>query len=219
MECYYSDQSRVSRLFPIFFGKRADVFGKIGNMFKEDQYLCLPDVVPTASIHLAMKLLRFHGVEPRLEILSMTIKQIVNEMKKFLCVFAWNIESPDLVTSESLNQILQVLREAIDEGGSSSKGSRVKSIADMEAGQSQVAAPCASVLDTPAAAVGAAISMKRGMEILREELGIETTSMIKVIPEALMILDDPGVTATCNGIKSLPAKVHYLVNDVLSITE
>jgi hypothetical protein len=200
------------------------VFGKIGNMFKEDQYLCLPDVVPTASIHLAMELLRLHGVEPRLQILSMTIKQIVNEMKKFLCVFAWNIESPDLVTSESLNQILQVLREAIDEGGSSSKGSRVKSIADMEAGQSQVAAPCASVLDTPAAADGAAISMsalslERGVEILREVLGIETTSMIKVIPEALRKLDDPGVTATCNGIKSLPAKVHYLVNDVLSITE
>jgi hypothetical protein len=196
------------------------VFGKIGNMFKEDQYLCLPDVVPTASIHLAMKLLRLHGVEPRPEILSMTIKQIVNEMKKFLCVFAWNIESPDLVTSECLNQILQVLREAIDEGGSSSKGSRVKSIADMEAGQSQVAAPCAPVLDTSAAAsVGATMSMKRGMEILREQLGIETTSMTEVIPEALKILDDPGVTATCNGIKSLPAKVHYLVNDVLSITE
>jgi hypothetical protein len=103
----------------------------------------------------------------------------------------------------------------------------VKSIADMEAGQSQVAAPCAPVLDTSAAAaaaaaaasVGATMSMKRGMEILREQLGIETTSMTEVIPEALKILDDPGVTATCNGIKSLPAKVHYLVNDVLSITE
>ena len=98
----------------------------------------------------------------------------------------------------------------------------MKSIADMEAGQSQVAAPCAPVLDTPAAAaasVGATMPMKRGMEILREQLGIETTSMTEVIPEALKILDDPGVTATCNGIKSLPAKVHYLVNDVLSITE
>ena len=38
---YNSDQSRVSRLFPIFFGKRADVFGKIGNLFKEDEFLLL----------------------------------------------------------------------------------------------------------------------------------------------------------------------------------
>lgn len=211
VEFYNSDQSRVSRLFPIFFGKRADVFGKIGNLFKEDEFLLLPEVVPTASLELAAKLLRLNGVEPRPEMASMTIARIVNDMKKFLCVFAWNIESPELVISESVDQILQVLRQSLSEVKDSSGHEELN-------GHSSQHRPAVSASAT-ALSTSCSLPLKRCVEILRENLGIETTAMTQVVADSLDALADDDVRARCEEHKSLVAKAQYLVGDVLGIME
>ena len=115
MEYYASAAARLSRIFPIFFGSRVDVFGPIGNLFSHHHYTNLPRVKPVASVELAAKLLRENGVEPRPEMFELTVLDIVDSMKRFLCVFAWNIENPANVTSECVNQVLAVVRGSLDE--------------------------------------------------------------------------------------------------------
>ena len=88
---------------------------RIGNLFNHENYLNLPHVIPTASLQLAAELLRENGVEPRPEFFTLTVVDIVHRMKKFLGIFAWNIIDPDKIITESVDQILQVLRMANQE--------------------------------------------------------------------------------------------------------
>ena len=110
MECYHSSKSTLTRIFPIFMGTRIDISGAIGNLFNEKVYQDLSNNVPTASINAVNKLLMLNNIQPREELFTTTVRGIVNEMKKFLCLFAWNICNPSEDTAESVDQILGVLR-------------------------------------------------------------------------------------------------------------
>jgi hypothetical protein len=111
LECFYSPQSRVRRVYPILFGKRVDAFGKISCLFEDEEYLRLPPVIPRASLDLAARLLRSMGVEPRSEFFELTILSIVQQIKSFLGIVAWSIERHDAVTSECVQRLLEVLRD------------------------------------------------------------------------------------------------------------
>lgn len=115
MEYYESSGAQISRIFPIFFGSRNDVFGQIGNLFKHEHYTKLPRLKPQASIELAAKLLRENGIEPRPQMFAYTVADIVDSMKRLLGVFAWNIDNPDHVTSECVSEMLAVVRSALKE--------------------------------------------------------------------------------------------------------
>lgn len=218
IECYHSPQSSVSRVFPIFFGKREDAFGKIGNLFLEDEYTNLPDVVPEASIQLATTLLRANGVEPRPQVMSITIKEVITQMKKFLCVFAWNIKSPELITSESSNQLLMVLRNCLaDEKtilGPLSHQQLNPPPPDSQLSHADKAHPLDKNHSTPPVP-----PLRRCIEILQENFGIESSVAPQVVKETLDALADDAITSKCDALQSLVAKAQYLVGDVLGITE
>ena len=184
MEYYASPSSPLSRIFPIFFGPRADVFGRIGNLFNDECYTGLPSVIPEASVNLAAKLLRENGIEPRPLMFEMTASEIVDSMKRFLCVFAWNIENPDFVTAECVNQILTVIRSSVDE-----KLTLAPVKAPVPACPGDV--PPAQAIQEKAG--GKVLPLKRCIDILREQLAIEVTSMNAVVEEALEALCDDSV--------------------------
>ena len=115
MEYYASSTARLSRICPIFFGSRVDAFGPIGNLFFHDYYRNLPKIKPVASVELAAKLLRENGINLRPHMFDLTVRDIVDNMKRFLCVFAWNIANPTNVISECVNEVLAVVRESLEE--------------------------------------------------------------------------------------------------------
>ncbi|CAE7522830.1 unnamed protein product, partial [Symbiodinium microadriaticum] len=196
IECYYSDKSKVSRIFPIFFGRRADVFGQVGNLFDEEEYLHLPDVVPTASLDLACRLLQEGGIETRPEMKTMTTKGIITQMKGFLTIFAWNIEPCESITSECVNIIQQVLREILTQ--------RTDTVdIDTSARRSTTAAVAAPNFSS-------GIPLKRCVEILQEALGVESTVAPTALKEALDSLGDDIIRQQCDGMKSLAEKMQYL---------
>jgi hypothetical protein len=209
LECYYSPRSRVCRVFPLFFGKRSDAFGKIGCLFHEEEYLCLPHIIPRASLDLAARLLRSMGVEPRPEFFELTISSIVQHMKKFLCIFAWTIEQHDAVTSESVKVLLQVLQQSLDEERTAHAHASATS-------------PAKGLSESAAASAGesaCSLPLKRCVEILQEGLGVTSSNGPQAVAEALENLGDADVEANCNAHKSLLAKLRYLACDVLGYTE
>ena len=186
--------------------------GKIGDLFSEDVYLNLPDVVPVASIQLATTLLRANGVEPRPEVTSFTIKAVIHYMKKFLCVFAWNILSPDRVTSECSTQMLLILQKCLT--------------AEMQALQSdQTFRPQDSLRMSPDVPARepvrkCTLPLCRCMEILRENFGIGNfTAPKEVIREILDQLADNEIKSKCNDMQSLLEKARYLVEEATGIVE
>ena len=184
----------MSRVFPVFFGKREDVSGQIGNLFEEEVFANLPDVVPVASINLAITLLRANGVEPRPEVTTITIKGVINQMKRFLCVFAWNIESPDWVTSESTNQMLQILKSSLD--------SKTPSFS------AQPANECAQ---------RCTLSLQDCVDTLKKFFGIDSSAAPEVIKKSLEYLGDDVVTSKCNEMRPLVFKARYLVDEVAGL--
>ena len=217
IECYYSDVSRVSRVFPIFFGRRADVFGEIGNLFREEEFLCLPNVVPVASLQLAARLLREGGIEPRPEFFSLTIKSIIHQMKKFLCIFAWTICPCENVTIESVNVILHVLKQCLANSSKPMKNGTAPASAPAPNPSSSTHDQASASLSKGTA--GSNMPLKRCVEILQEGLGVESNIAATALTEALESLADDEVTQTCNTMKSLLAKMRYLACDVLGYSE
>lgn len=129
--------------------------------------------------------------------LELTAADIVERMKKFLCIFAWNIQNPDFVTAECVDQILQVARSALAE----------VPVAHSDSPQAPSDPAAASTADSSAPK----LPLKRCIDILREQLGIEAVAMNVVVEEALNVLSDDALTAHCNSQKSLLLKAQYLV--------
>lgn len=201
MEYYANPSIPLKRIFPIFFGNRNDVFGKIGNLFVDPSYKSLPSTQPMASIQLAARLLRENGIEPRPEMFEITAAGIVENMKKFLCIFAWNISNPDFLTTECVNQIQQVLQS---------------SLADADTTPAAISRhdPNIPVAEANVAGKGA-LSLPRSIEILREQLGIEVTAVAAVVGEALKVLGDDELEARSSGIKSLAKRAEFIVREGL----
>ena len=185
MEYYANPSVKLSRIFPVFFGKRTDVFGQIGDLFKDPVYTSLPSVRPEASLQLAARLLRENGLEPRPEMFRLTAKDIVERMKKYLCVFAWTLPRPDLVTEECVAQMLRVVEAALAEGGAAPAPS------DHSIAQT-----------TPTGGSGEAPGGLKFMDcisLIRENLCIDARAPPAVVQEALSMLADPALTQRCAG--------------------
>jgi hypothetical protein len=219
MEYYYSPAARLSRVSPIFFGRRADVFGQIGNLFADECYGALPRARPQASLQLAARLLRENGLEPRPEMFSLSVADIVHAMKGFLCTFAWNIENPDFVTAECVDQVLGVVRTVLDSNAvtaaaAASAEAQHKALAD-----SATATTAATTAAATTDATGGGekkLTLKRCIDILREQLQLEGSGgMGAVVEAALAALSDDAVTAHCSGLRSLLLKAQYLVREAL----
>ena len=213
LECYFSDKSRVCRIFPIFFGSRTDAYGKIDNLFVEREYTSLPDIIPTASLELAGKLLASNGINPRPEFYRMTVSSIVNQMKRFLCVFAWNIDRVDLVTPECTSQVLKMLRVALLEQGN--EGDLCSSTSAEGAADSEAPALLGGSTMSPSkGCIGR--SLKECVAVLRETLDIDEANPGKVIALSLDLLSsaDESLREECNKLNTVLLKARFLANQV-----
>lgn len=109
----------MRRIVPIFIGTRDEASDVIGNLFDEDIFSLLPDVIPTKSLELASVLLRQNGIEPSPDFASLTIAKVVLKLKGYLGVFAWE-KNPEYLTSAITERIVYCHRKAMSEENSGS---------------------------------------------------------------------------------------------------
>ena len=87
LECLASADSRVQRVFPIAFDEASpNPPHAVSSFFAAGLLSILSDAVPTATVARAAALLRANGVEPRPEMMALTVKGVVSKLMESLCI-------------------------------------------------------------------------------------------------------------------------------------
>jgi heat shock protein 1/8 len=100
-------QTRLRKIIPICFGSYGND-GIIRNFFEDNLIEKLPSIVPNACIKKAKQLLTRNGVTVSFDIVeNKSVKLIVQEITRFLCVCAWEVQK------EHKQHMIAVLAEKI----------------------------------------------------------------------------------------------------------
>ena len=226
MEYYQSKASRLCRIYPVFFGKR-DVFGKIGNLLEDEfdaekTFESLPDAIPTASLSLATNLLWQNGITPSDDFQTLTVKGIVNSLKRYLGMWTWEKPKHELIVFEVCKEVLPQLRSALEkeESGITSTIANIVDCIDIigrnEGGGSSGGGIGGGDLggEEETKSSGLTLTLIECKQKLREEMGIEATDTGSIIEAALADLNDSKVTSQCNRYERPIEKLRYLVRQI-----
>ena len=172
----------------------------------------LPDVYPRASIALATMLMSDMSVGVRPEVSMWTVRNIVLEMKKFLCMFAWKVSSAGGdVVAESASEVVKVLQTAIiDENIKSSTKSSTDAFRDDVKPDHKVSQEG----NTKGLSSATSLPLKDIVQLLKDELGITKSGVSEVIQEVIETMADSTIAETCNELPNFKAKVVYLAEVV-----
>jgi hypothetical protein len=108
-------QTRLRKIIPICFGTYGND-GIIRNFFEENMIDKLPSIVPTACINKAKQLLTRNGVTVNFDIVeNKTVKLIVQEITRFLCVCAWEVlrEHKQHMVAVLAEKIVPILNDTV----------------------------------------------------------------------------------------------------------
>lgn len=117
--CYKSKKSRVSAVFPIAFGERAncdeltDSNSKPKSIFSSKILHDLPRIFPAATVESIQQFLKEKDFEPEFfdYLNRITVHSVVTELSKFLLLQSWKEDSEKLVVI-SAEQALDVFKTA-----------------------------------------------------------------------------------------------------------
>ena len=89
LECMLDPiHSKVRGIYPLMFGER-NFDGSLGDLFSEGVIDRLPDVVPTASIEVAQRLLEENGFTVSTSLATQTVREVVKEISKYIGLKGW----------------------------------------------------------------------------------------------------------------------------------
>jgi hypothetical protein len=87
LESLASPNSRVQRLLPLAYDKASpNPPHAVSSFFAAGLLVSLSDAVPTDTLARAAALLRANGVEPRPEMMALTVKGVVSKLMESLCI-------------------------------------------------------------------------------------------------------------------------------------
>ena len=177
----------------------------------------LPTIVPAASIASVVKMMKYLNLDIRPEIHKWTVRNVVIQMKKFLCMFAWNVAAKNKdVLSESASEIIKVLQTAIvDE--TSAAGNNTPTAKANENAVVEISIPGTATVSSaalPEQKTEASVPLKEIIKRIKDELGLEANSISDVIQEALNSLDDPKITEHCKGLSNFKSKAAFIAEAV-----
>ena len=114
LECMHDPiNSKMRGIFPLLFGGR-NCDGSVGNLFAEGVLDRLPDIIPTASIEVAKRLLEENGITVRCSFDVCTVRAVVQELVTYNGLLAWEVQSNSCACNatdrivERLNNMLMI---------------------------------------------------------------------------------------------------------------
>jgi len=216
LESFNSTSSRMSRILPVLIGSRgaATDGGVGGNLFTEGILEKLPETVPTETISAAVALLRKYGVEPRPQVFEITVRAIVKEVIKFLCICTWTFGGAD--GAEEVN----IIPEVTDKVHKATQAAIHEDASRLSSGEDVVGvtapAKTAPVAAAETAGSGADVpkrTIKMVIQQIRTEIGVEDgMPMAAVLAAALEFIGDEDLVAECAELKGMAKAEKILTN-------
>ena len=109
LECMQDPiRSKMRGIYPLMFGRR-NANGSLGDLFTEKIIERLPEIIPTASIEVAQRLLKENDVNVSSSLASRTLREAVKEISKYVGLKGW--EHPDRFVPVAAEQIVRRLED------------------------------------------------------------------------------------------------------------
>ena len=112
LECMQDPiHSKIRMIYPLMFGER-NSDGSVGDLFAEEIFDRLPDIIPTASIEVVRKLLEENGFTVSSTLATRTVRGVVTEISKYIGLKAW--EYPNTFVRAASTSIVNLVKECLE---------------------------------------------------------------------------------------------------------
>lgn len=185
---------RLKKIMPVFFGSRSSAKSTspsisvslaahthedhIGNLFQEKMIDQLPSIVPRASLLKAKTLLESNGLSMSEGSMKKTVKEIVEEVCKYLFLCAWDVQgkgNKSLIT-HTAESILPELESSL----MSDKAQK----SDHYEGEIHSGVVSHNILSSKRNGDLSSLSLNQLKDMIKNELGISTNNMQEIVTAA-----------------------------------